>query len=106
MNTFVIHCYSIPDVMVKVRQPHPPQMCWRIHLANTKHPEDGHGTARMEDTITRLNILWLIRRRFMTSVNTVKTRSFPGADIGSDHDLVMMSFRLLKEDKNAGPHKD
>ena len=42
----------------------------------------------------------------MTSVNTAKTRSFPGADIGSDHDLVMMSFRLLKEDKNAGPHKD
>jgi len=31
----------------------------------------------------------------MTSVNTAKTRSFSGADIGSDHDLVMMSFRLL-----------
>ena len=37
----------------------------------------------------------------MTSVNTAKTRSFPGADIGSDHDLVMMSFRLLKEDKKC-----
>ena len=23
-------------------------------LANTKYPEDGHGTAQMEDTITRL----------------------------------------------------
>ena len=30
----------------------------------------------------------------MTSVNTAKTRSFPGADIGSNHDLVMMSFQL------------
>ena len=39
----------------------------------------------------------------MTSVNTAKTRSFPGADIGSDHDLVMMSFRLrLKKIKMLG----
>ena len=30
----------------------------------------------------------------MTSINTTKTRSFQGADIGSDHDLVMMCFRL------------
>ena len=36
-------------------------LCWRIHLANTKYPEDGHGTAQMEDTctITRLIISWL-----------------------------------------------
>ena len=27
-------------------------------------------------------------------INIAKTRSFPGADIGSDHDLVMMNFRL------------
>ena len=27
-----------------------------------------------------------VRRRFMTSVNTAKTRSFRGVDIGSDHD--------------------
>ena len=40
----------------------------------------------------------------MTSVNTAKARSFPGADIGSDHDLVMMSFRLpLKKIKMQGP---
>ena len=44
----------------------------------------------------------------MTSVNTAKTRSFPGTDIGSDHDLVMVSFNstTFKEDKSAGPHKD
>ena len=29
----------------------------------------------------------MVRRRFMTSVNTTKTRSFQGADIGSDHDF-------------------
>ena len=26
--------------------------------------------------------------------NTHRTRSFPGADIGSDHDLVMMTFQV------------
>ena len=40
----------------------------------------------------------------MTSVNTAKTGRFLGADIGSDHDLVMMSFRLrLKKIKMQGP---
>ena len=40
----------------------------------------------------------------MTNVNTAKTRSFPGTDIGRDHDLVMMSFRLrLKTIKMQGP---
>jgi len=40
----------------------------------------------------------------MTSVNTAKTRSFQGADLGSDHDLVMMSFWLrLKKIKMQGP---
>ena len=40
----------------------------------------------------------------MTSINTAKTRTFPGADIGSVHDLVMMSFRLrLKKIKMQGP---
>ena len=34
-------------------------LCWQIHLANTKHQEDGHGTAQMEDTMTRLIISWL-----------------------------------------------
>ena len=27
-------------------------------------------------------------------MNIARTRSFPGADIGSDHDLLMMTFRL------------
>ena len=27
-------------------------------------------------------------------MNFVRTRSFPGADIGSDHDLLMMTFHL------------
>ena len=27
-------------------------------------------------------------------MNIVRTQSFPGADVGSDHDLLMMTFRL------------
>ena len=36
----------------------------------------------------------MAKRRFQSSVNIAKTRSFPGADIGFDHELVMMTFRL------------
>ena len=36
----------------------------------------------------------MVKRRFQSSVNIAKTRSFPGADIGSDHNLVMMAFSL------------
>ena len=36
----------------------------------------------------------LISKRFSTSVHLNKTRSFPGADICSDHDMVMMTFRI------------
>ena len=71
-------------------------------LANTlgKHKasrEDGHGTAQMEDTITRLIISWL---------GGAKTRRFQEADIRSDHELVVMTFRLrLKKIKMQGPTK-
>ena len=36
----------------------------------------------------------LVRDRFHSGINVHRTRSFPGADIGSDHDLVMMTFRV------------
>ena len=48
----------------------------------------------------------MVKRRFQSSVNIAKTRSFPGADIGSDHDLVMMNFRLrLKKIRRQGHFK-
>ena len=34
------------------------------------------------------------RKRFRSGVNIARTRSFPGADVGSDHDLLMMTFHL------------
>ena len=31
----------------------------------------------------------LVRKRFWSGVNIARTRSFPGADIGNDHDMLM-----------------
>ena len=36
----------------------------------------------------------LVRKRFRSGVNIVRTQSFSGADTGSDHDLLMMTFHL------------
>ena len=36
-----------------------------------------------------------------TTMNSGRTRSFTGADIGSDHDLLMMTFRLRLKKKSA-----
>ena len=45
----------------------------------------------------------MMKRRFRSGVNIASTRSFPGADIGSDHELVMMTFKLhLKKIKKQG----
>ena len=36
----------------------------------------------------------LVWKPFQLGVNVHRTRSFPGADIGSDHQLVMMTLRV------------
>ena len=43
----------------------------------------------------------LVWKRFRLGVNIARTRSFPGADIGSDHDLLIMTFRLRLKKKSA-----
>ena len=35
-----------------------------------------------------------VQKRFRSGVNIARTRNFPGADFGSDHDLQMMTFHL------------
>ena len=35
-----------------------------------------------------------MRKHLGSGANIHRTRSFPGADIGSDHDLVMMTFQV------------
>ena len=68
---------------------HKPSRCWTWHSPG----EDYHNQI---DYIT-------VKRRFQSSMNIAKTRSFPGVDIGSNHELVMMTFRLrLQGVKNQG----
>ena len=48
----------------------------------------------------------IVRKRFRSGVNIARTRSFPGADIRSDHDLLKMTFRLrLKKKKKFSKPK-
>lgn len=44
----------------------------------------------------------LVPNIFKSGINRAKTRTFPGADVGSDHDLVLLNFKvkLRKVKKN------
>ena len=35
----------------------------------------------------------LVKKRFRCGIKTARTRTFPGADVGSNHDMVMMTFQ-------------
>ena len=35
----------------------------------------------------------LVKKRFCSGIKTARTRTFPGADVVSDHDMVMMTFQ-------------
>ena len=47
----------------------------------------------------------LVKKRFRSCIKTAGTRTFPGADIESDHEMVMMTFqtRLKKSRKPTQP---
>ncbi|XP_069992393.1 uncharacterized protein [Penaeus vannamei] len=77
-----------------------------LMVANTLGP---HKTSRKvtwhsPDGQTKNQIDYIIvKKRFKTGGNINRTRSFPGADIGSDHNLVIMTFKLhLKRIKKQG----
>ena len=60
---------------------HKPSKGWTWHSPNGQHHNQ--------------NDFILMRNRFRSGVNSARARSFPEADIGSDHDLLMMTFHLL-----------
>jgi len=69
----------------------------RLTLANTLHPQKPsrkatwhHPSGNYHNQIDFI----LMPQRFKSSINKAKTRTYPGADIGSDHDLVLASFKL------------
>ena len=47
----------------------------------------------------------LMKKRFCSGIKTARTRTFPGADVGSDHGWVMMTFqtRLKNSRKQIQP---
>ena len=47
----------------------------------------------------------LVNKRLRSCIKTARTRTFPGADVGSDHDMVMMTFqtRLKNSRKPTQP---
>ena len=48
----------------------------------------------------------LVKKRFRSGVTIHRTRSFPGADIGSDSDLGMLTFRIrLKKARKPNQRK-
>jgi len=74
-----------------------------LMIANTFGP---HKTSRIRtwhsprgDYHNQIDYI-MVRKHFQSSVNINKTRSFPGADIRSDHDLLMMTFQLRLKNIN------
>ena len=39
----------------------------------------------------------LVKKRFRSGIKTAKTRIFPGADVGSYYDMVMMTFQTRRK---------
>ena len=76
-----------------------------VVLTNTLHPQkpSWKATWHSPDGKTHNVIDYiLINKRFQSSVNLAQTRTFPGADIGSDHDLVLTSVRLKLKKMRKG----
>ena len=67
-------------VLTNTLGPHKPFRRWTWYSPDGKHHNQ-------TDTI-------LVKKCFRSGVNIHRTRSFPGADIGSDQDLVIMTFRV------------
>ena len=79
-------------VLINTLGLHKPSRRWTLHSPDRRHHN-------------QIDYI-LVRKRFQSSVNVHRTRSFSGADIGSDHDLVMMTFRVrLKKTKRPIPVK-
>ena len=68
-------------VLTNTLAPHKPYRRWTWHSSDRKH----------HNQIDNI----LVWKPFQLRVNVYRTRSFPGADIGSDqHQLVMLTFRV------------
>ena len=65
-------------------------------LANTlgNHKLSGRWTSHSPDGAHHNQIDYiLVKKRFRSGIKTARTRIFPGADAGSNHDMAMMTFQ-------------
>lgn len=70
---------------------------YHLNLANTIHCHKLPGTTTWNSSngqVHNQKDFVLVPQRFKSSYNKAKTRTLSGADIGSDHDLVMTTFEL------------
>ncbi len=78
-------------------------------LANTlgEHKPSRRYTWHAQNGRTRTQIDYImVQNRYKSGVSRAKTRTFPGADIGSDHDLVMMKAKNTRLKFNLDKLKD
>ncbi|GFR77600.1 RNA-directed DNA polymerase from mobile element jockey-like [Elysia marginata] len=76
-----------------------------LTLANTLHPHKRSRTitwhAPNGEVHNQIDYI-LVPQRYKSSINKAMTRTYPGADIGSDHDLVLATFKLkLNSERKA-----
>ena len=69
----------------------------RLTIANTLYPHkrSRRTTWHAPNGKTHNQIDFILTpRRFKSGINKAKTRTYPGADIGSDHDLVLLVMKI------------
>ena len=67
---------------------HKTSRCWTWHAPNGIHHN-------------QIDYI-LVRNRFISGIKRGSTRTYPGADVGSDHDMVLMNFKVrLKKTKKS-----
>ncbi|GFR92330.1 craniofacial development protein 2-like [Elysia marginata] len=73
-----------------------------LTLANTLHPHKRSRTitwhAPNGEVHNQIDYI-LAPQRYKSSINKAMTRTYPGSDIGSDHDLVLATFKLKLNSK-------
>ena len=90
----VIGCRPISSRLMTVRLLLDLATYNNLVLANTlgNHKPSRRGTWYSPDGTHHNQIDYiLVKKRFLSGIKTTRTRTFPGADVGSDHDMVIMT---------------
>ena len=79
-------------------------------MVNTLFPHriSGRTTSHSPDGVTHNQIDYILAPlRFKSIINRAKSRTFPGEDTNSDHDLVTMTMKLkLKQNLRSNQKKN